>query len=166
MAEYKITGSFATDRANVRRAMNDSSLTRDQKQALVDQHNKINLDDLTLPPESDGYSFNNYVLSSNFSMSGDVYSNAYKYRVRTIDDEIQSCDARLFTLKRKNKELFDRIDPLVHSKNPFGAKKRAEKLAQIPADVMEQYNELDYMRRKLTEKLSALKQERKDRMKD
>ena len=163
MAEYKLIGSFAADRASVRRAMNDNSLTQEQKQALIDQHNKMNLDSLTLPNESHGYCFDKYVLPANFSIS--TNSRLYSFGP-SLESQIISCDAQLFTLKRKNKELFDQIDPLVYSKNPFGAKKRAEKLAQIPADVMEQYNELDTLRRKLTEKLAALKNEQKELMKD
>ena len=50
MAEYKLIGSFAADRASVKRAMDDPSLTREQKQDLIDRHNKMNLDELTLPP--------------------------------------------------------------------------------------------------------------------
>ena len=164
MSQYKLIGSFAEDRASVRRAMNDNSLTQEQKQALIDQHNKMNLDSLSLPKETHGYCFDKYVLPSNFSISK-ANSHLYSFGP-SLESQIISCDAQLFTLKRKNKELFDRIDPLLYSKNPFGAKKRAEKLAQIPADVMEQYNELDTLRRKLSEKLLALKNEQKEQMKD
>lgn len=158
--DYDLTGNVLSDREKVNQALNDSSLSYDEKQRIVNQHNHLNLDNAKMPMSRDEYeikeTLNKYVITSSgtASTSGSTYSHTI---YRSTEDKFKLCDAKLFTLKRRNKELFALVDPLKYSINPFGAKKRQAKYESLPVETRVLYEELDAQRRELEKELRELK---------
>ncbi|MBQ8565966.1 MAG: hypothetical protein IJ445_00085 [Clostridia bacterium] len=79
--DYDLTGNVLSDREKVNQALNDSSLSYDEKQRIVNQHNHLNLDNAKMPMSRDEYEIkemlNKYVITSSgtASTSGSTYSH-------------------------------------------------------------------------------------------
>ena len=169
--DYKLTGNVLSDREKVQRALNDDSLSYEQQQSILRDHNNLNLDNIKMPRSREDDDIrrllDRYVITPIDPNVPYTPSTPQKTYTLSTRDKLNICQAEIYKLSKENQPLFDRIDHLKYSLNPFTSKQRQLELSNLSKkelELYEQYSKLLSEEHKLKKILK--KEERSDPSED